>query len=252
MGEGRDPNHNGETWTVLQDEACTDPGTVSAKGLTPGWTVFAWTRALCWAVHWGVLVSSLNRCLITLSLGDKVPECLVQTWRGQRENKSLCKKALGCTLSKGRMFYRKTKQFPLTFVSTDGKWQRIKRSFTACQNVAGSGTDGQFISTKLGTSNKRNNMCFATLIFPPGIPAGDWDVWWQEWLDLCSPRAWGACFCGLAIVLPNYPLLCSTLVRFLPIQKTIANLNDTHMLTYATTYRGLMFSYGHSFQYSYN
>lgn len=101
-------------------------------------------------------------------------------------------------------------------------------SFTACQNVAGSGTDGQFISTELGTSNKRNNMCFATLIFPPGIPAGDWDVWWQEWLDLCSPRARVSCFCGLAIVLLNYLLLCSTPGRFLQIQKTIANLDDTH------------------------
>lgn len=85
-------------------------------------------------------------------------------------------KAFGCMLSKGRMFQEKPKQFPLTFVSADGKWQRIKMSFTACQSVAGSGTDGQFISTKLGTFNKRNNMCFATLIFPPGIPAGDWDV----------------------------------------------------------------------------
>lgn len=124
-------------------------------------------------------------------------------------------------------------------------------SFTACQNVAGSGTDGQFISTELGTSNKRNNRCFATLIFPPGIPAGDWDVWWQEWLDLCSPRAQVACFCGLAIVLPNYPLLCSTPVRFLQLQKTIANLDDIHTLTYtnATTYRGVMFSHGDSFQY---
>lgn len=36
VGKGRDPTHNGETGTVLQDEACTDAGTVSAKGLTPG------------------------------------------------------------------------------------------------------------------------------------------------------------------------------------------------------------------------
>lgn len=31
VGEGRDPNHNGEMWTVLQDEARRDPGTLSVK-----------------------------------------------------------------------------------------------------------------------------------------------------------------------------------------------------------------------------
>jgi len=119
-------------------------------------------------------------------------------------------------------------------------------SFTACQSVAGSGTDGQFISTELGTFNKRNNMCFATLIFPPGIPAGDWDVWWQEWLDLCSPRARVACFCSPAIVLPSYLLLRSAPAKFPMVQKTTANLDDTQT---CIAYRGCVFSWGCTFQY---
>lgn len=87
---------------------------------------------------------------------------------------------------------------------------RYKKELYSLPERGWEGTDGQFISTKLGASNKRNNMCLAALISPPGIPAGDWDVWWQEWLDLCSPRAHVAGCWGLAIVLPNLSVFCST------------------------------------------
>lgn len=87
-GGGRDPSPNGELWPVLQGEAwgqwqpstdtrmnsvCSDKSSLLARPLR-GW------------------VSGLKRCLVTLPLGDKVPECLVQTQRGHRENVAHCQR----------------------------------------------------------------------------------------------------------------------------------------------------------------
>lgn len=108
VGGGRDPSPNGELWPVLQGEAwgwwqprtdtrmnsvCLDKSSLLAGPLR-GW------------------ISGLKRCLVTLPLGDKVPECLVQTRWGHRENNTLWKKALGCTLSKGECSEEKPNNCP--------------------------------------------------------------------------------------------------------------------------------------------